>query len=366
MSKPTIRIALVGQGFMGRAHSNAYCQAPHFFDLPFALERRVICGRNRESLERMAATWGWAETQTDWRAVVGRPDVDLVDIAAPNALHAPIAIAAAEAGKIVLCEKPLATSAEEGMRMAEAARHVPNMVWFNYRRVPAVAFCRRLIDDGRIGQVFHYRATYLQQWGGDPGRASDWKMQRQHAGSGVLGDLLSHLVDTALWLNGPISEVAGLLHTFIPGRDVDDAALLLARFTNGSIGTFEATRFAVGCRNRNAFEINGERGMLRFNLEDLNRLEFVDAAERPELQGARSLLVTGPGHPYVGNFWKPGHVIGYEHTFIAALADFLEGLARGEAAHPTFEDALRTQLVLDAVERSAGSRGWQRVGDIAV
>ena len=250
--------------------------------------------------------------------------------------------------------------------MGKAARRVPNMVWFNYRRVPAVAFCRRLIDDGRIGRVFHYRATYLQRWGNDPGRASDWKTRREHAGSGVLGDLLSHLVDTALWLNGPISEVSGLLETFYPGRDVDDAALLLARFTNGSIGTFEATRFAVGCRNRNAFEVNGERGMLRFNLEDLNRLEFLDAADPPEIQGPRNLLVTGPNHPYAGSFWKPGHVIGYEHTFIAALADFLQALARGEAAHPTFDDALRTQFVLDAVERSAHSRGWQRVEETAV
>jgi predicted dehydrogenase len=351
---------------MGRVHSNAYRQAPHFFDLPFVLDCRVICGRNRESLEKMAGIWGWSGVETDWRAVVNRRDIDLVDIAVPNALHAPIAIAAAESGKMVLCEKPLATSAREGMRMAEAARLVPNMVWFNYRRVPAVAFCRRLIDEGRIGKVFHYRATYLQEWGNDPDRPPGWKTQRAEAGSGVLGDLLSHLVDTALWLNGPVREVSALLHTFAPDRDVDDAALLLARFDNGSIGTFEATRYAVGCRNRNAFEIHGERGMLRFNLEDLNRLEFLDATGPRNLQGARNMLVTGPDHPYAANFWKPGHIIGYEHTFIAALADFLNAVACGEEPHPNFDDAMRTQLVLDAAERSACSKTWQQAYDEAV
>lgn len=362
MAKPALRIALIGQGFMGKAHSNAYRQAPHFFDLPFELDCRVICARNRDSLQAMADRWGWSEIATDWRAVVERKDIDLVDVATPNSLHAPMAIAAAEAGKMVLCEKPLAVSAEEAARMAEAARGVPNGVWFNYRRVPAVAFCRRLIDDGRIGQVFHYRATYLQEWGNDPARPIGWKTQKAGAGLGALGDLGSHLVDTALWLNGPIREVSALLHTFAPGRDVDDAALLLARFENGSIGTFEATRYAVGCRNRNAFEIHGTRGMLRFNLEDMNRLEFCDATEPRNLQGARSMLVTGPDHPYWSNFWKPGHLIGYEHTFIAALADFLGAVSRGEPFHPSFDDALRTQLVLGAAERAAASGRRESVG----
>jgi predicted dehydrogenase len=361
MAKPTVRVALIGQGFMGRAHSNAYCQAPHFFDLPCNLERTVICGRNRESLQKMAATWGWQEIATDWRAVVERPDIDMVDVAVPNALHAPVAIAAAQAGKMVACEKPLAISAAEGARMVAAAHGLPSFVWFNYRRVPAVAFCRQLIEEGRIGRVFHYRATYLQEWGADPTRPPGWKTQRADAGSGVLGDLLSHLVDTALWLNGPIREVSSLLHTFAPARDVDDAALLLARFENASIGSFEATRYAVGCRNRNAFEIHGERGMLRFNLEDLNRLEFLDATEPRNLHGARSMLINGPDHPYASNFWKPGHIIGYEHTFIAALADFLMAVSRGETPHPNFDDAQRTQLVLDAAERSAASRAWQPV-----
>ena len=343
-------MALIGQGFMGRAHSNAYRQVRHFFDVPYEIECRVLCGRDRPTLERTAAVWGWADIATDWRAVIDRHDIDLVDIAVPNPLHAPIAIAAAQAGKIVLCEKPLAISAEEGARMVDAARAVPTGVWFNYQRVPSVAFARQLIQDGRLGQVFHYRATYLQQWGNDPARVGTWKVQKAGAGSGPLGDLASHLVDTAMWLNGPITEVSALLHTFTPGRDVDDAALFLARFANGSLGTFEATRYAIGCRNRNAFEIHGARGMLGFNLEDMNRLQFVDATEPAELQGPRNLFTNNP-------YWKPGHSIGYEHTFTSTLADFLNSLAHGEPFHPNFEDAQRTQLVLDAVERSATCGG---------
>ncbi|MSV30196.1 MAG: Gfo/Idh/MocA family oxidoreductase, partial [Bryobacterales bacterium] len=236
-----LSIAIVGQGSMGRAHSNAYRQAPHFFDTPFTPRLKVICGRNQAGLDRMASVWGWEETATDWRQVVERKDIDVVDVAVPNALHAPIAIAAAEAGKIVFCEKPLAVSAEEGARMVAAANGVRTMVWFNYRRVPAIAFTRRLIEEGRIGEAFHYRATYLQEWGNDPSRPPGWKTDRAQAGSGVLGDLLSHSIDTALYLNGPVSEVSAMLHTFAPGRDVDDAVLALARFKNGSIGTFEAT-----------------------------------------------------------------------------------------------------------------------------
>jgi predicted dehydrogenase len=235
------------------------------------------------------------------------------------------------------------------------------MVWFNYRRVPAISYARRLVEEGHIGQVFHYRATYLQEWGNDPTRPPGWKTDKTQAGSGVLGDLLSHLIDTALWLNGPIREVAAMQHTFAPGRDVDDATLLLARFENSSVGTFEATRYAVGCRNRNAFQIHGAGGMLRFNLEDFNHLEFLDATEPRNLQGARNMLVTGPDQPYASNFWKPGHVIGYEHTFIAALGDFLGALAEGQPFHPDFEDAQKVQLVLAAVERSAAAQAFTPV-----
>ncbi len=361
MPSRTLGVALIGQGFMGRAHSNAWRQVKHFFEVPFDLELRAICGRDRARLEQMAATWGWQAVSTEWRAVVERGDIDLVDVATPNALHAAMAVAAAQAGKVVLCEKPLAVSLEEADRMVEAARGRPTGVWFNYRRVPAVAFARKLIEEGRLGEVFHYRATYLQEWGADPTRPPSWKTERAQAGSGVLGDLLSHVVDLALYLNGAIQEVNALTRTWAAGRDVDDATLALARFANGSLGTLEATRYAVGCRNRNAFQIHGARGMLAFDLEDFNHLVFHDATEAANLRGGRRLLVTGPDQPYAPNFWKPGHTLGYEHTFIAALADFLTALARGERFRPDFEDGRRVQCVLEAIARSAETRQWVAV-----
>jgi predicted dehydrogenase len=343
---------------MGKAHSNALHQAPHFFDIPYELRRTLLCGRDQQGLDRMASRWGWEETATDWRAAVERADIDVVDIATPNHLHAPIALAALEAGKIVWCEKPLATTLEESARMAQEARGRRTLVWFNYRRVPAVAFARQLVDQDRIGRPFHYRATYLQEWGNDPTRPPNWKVRAAEAGSGVLGDLLSHSVDTALYLNGPIAQVSAMQHTFADvgaHRDIDDATLALARFANGSVGTFEATRFATGARNRNGFELHGANGAVRFNLEDLNRLEFVDATESRNLQGSRSILVTGPDHPYWSSFWKPAHIIGYEHTFIATLADFLFALAADQPFHPDFADAHRVQEVLDAMAKSARS-----------
>jgi len=358
MPKHLLNIAMIGTGFMGKAHSNAFRQVGHFFDSPYELGLKVVCGRNQNKLESSAAQWGWAETATDWLAVVGRPDIDVVDIAVPNALHAPIAIAAAQAGKIVLCEKPLATSLAEAESMAKAMRAVPSLVWFNYRRIPAVAFAKRLISEGRIGQTYHYRALYLNQSGSDPSKATTWRYRRSEAGMGAAGDLLSHSIDAALYLNGPITELTAMTQTFVPGRDVDDATLLLARFANGSVGTFEATRYGVGCRNRKTFEINGSKGMLRFNLEELNQLEFLDATEPSSQQGLRNLTVTGPDHPYSQNFWKPGHIIGYEHTFIAALGDFLGALARKEPLQGDLDGAVEVQRVLDAVERSATSRTW--------
>lgn len=369
---PTLNVAMIGYGFMGRAHSNAYAQVGKFFSPRYETRRKVVCGRNRSAAEELARIWGWKETAQDWREVVTRRDIDVVDICTPNALHAPIAIAAAEAGKMVLCEKPLATSAAEARSMAEAVARAgrPNMVWFNYRRVPAVAFARELIERGELGRLFHYRATYLQEWGTDPTRPPGWKLSRAEAGSGANGDLNSHLIDTALLLAGPIAEVTAMMTTFVEERagpagkfhvDVDDATLALARFASGALGSFEATRFAVGCKNRNAFEIHGERGMLRFNLEDLNHLEYVDAAGDPALRGPRKILVTGPGHPYVGHYWKPGHVIGYEHTFISALADFLGSLEGPEPVRPSFEDGLRVQEVVEAVEISARTRQWVKV-----
>ncbi len=349
--KPELRVALLGQGFMGRAHSNAWLQVSRFFQVPYRIRRKVICGRDVAQMEKMAADWEWEETAADWRAVVERPDVDLVDIALPNHLHAAAAIAAAAAGKMVLCEKPLANSLSEAEAMAAACRPVRNGVWYNYRRVPAIEQARQLIADGRLGQIYHYRATYLQQGGVDVSRMALWKLDPAMAGSGAIGDLLSHLVDTAHFLNGPIREVTAMSRMFAPGRKVQDAVWALAHFANGSEGSFEATRFAVGCRNRNAFEVHGAGGMLRFNLEDMNRLEFLDASDPEPERGARNILV--------GNrYWKPGHIIGYEHTFISALADFLNQ----ESFHPNFDDAVLVQRVLDAVERSAACGLWQACG----
>jgi predicted dehydrogenase len=356
--KKKLNVAMIGYGFMGRAHSNAFHQVNHFFDTPYDLGRKVICGRDPKALDAVASQWEWEEKATDWREVVGRSDVDVVDIATPNALHAPIAIAAAKAGKMVWCEKPLATSVAEAEQMTQAVGTVPNLVWFNYRRVPAIAFAKRLIMEGKLGEIFHYRATYMNQSGNLGGNPNAWRYHKDEAGSGALGDLFSHVVDLALYLNGPITELTGMTNTFIPGREVDDAAMAMVRFANGSIGTFEASRYGVGCRNRNMFEIHGSKGRVGFNLEDMNHLEYYDATEPLNLQGNRSILVTGPDQPYSENFWKPGHGIGYEHTFIAVVGDFLNALARKEPFHPDFRDGLLVQRILDAIEKSGQSRSW--------
>lgn len=352
-----LNVAMIGYGFMGRAHSNAFHQVGRYFDVHYDLNLKTICGRNEAKLSEMANSWGWERVHTDWTEVVTRADIDVVDICTPNYLHEPIAIAAARAGKIVLCEKPLANSVQEGERMAEAARSVPTLVWFNYRRVPAVAFARQLVQEGRVGQVFHYRGLYLQSWGAiaDP---SAWRFKPEEAGSGVMGDLLSHSLDLGTWINGPIRRLCSQVQTFVPGRKVDDAVTVLAEFENGSLGTFEATRFATGNLNRNSFEINGARGSLEFNLENLNHLNFTDLGDSEATQGRRSVMVTGGRHPYTGNFWPSGHIIGYEHTFIATLADFLSALHKQERFRPDFSDALEVQRILDAVVRSNADQAW--------
>ena len=361
MTTRTLNIAMIGHGFMGRAHSNAFHQVGHFFDTPFTLKRKVICGRNQEAVQEMAARWGWDETANDWHAVVDRKDIDVVDIGTPNALHAEIAIAAAKAGKIVWCEKPLAMNSAQAAQMAQAAKSVPNLVWFNYRRVPAIALAKQLIDEGKIGQVYHYRAAYLQSWGADPARIGVWRFNKADAGSGAMGDLLTHIVDLAHFLNGSLSELNALVHTFAHGREVDDAAIFTGRFANGAIGTFEATRFAIGMKNRNRFEIHGSKGALAFNLEELNHLLYYNATLPADQQGWTDLMVTGPGHPYTANFWPSGHIIGYEHTFVATLADFLQALASGSEFHANFEDGLKVQQVMDAVEKSSETRSWVKL-----
>ena len=369
-----LNIALIGTGFMGKAHSNAYAQVGHFFPRVRKVCRKVVCGRNRARLEALAHAWEWQETETDWRRIVGRKDIGVVDICTPNYLHAEMAIAAAEAGKMVLCEKPLANTLAEAKAMAAAAAKVPNFVWFNYRRVPAVLLVRRLLEERRLGRIYQYRAQYLQQWGPDPSRPRNWKMAKRTAGSGVNGDLNSHLLDTAMMLLGPIRELSATLETFLgekpdparPGQtyavDIDDAVLVQARFASGVLGTFEATRFATGYQNDNSFAVHGERGMLEFHFEDMNRLEFADAGDDPDLRGRRKILAPSPGPPEDPHYWRPGHPIGYEHTFISSLADFLAGLDSGDPARPTFDDGLRVQRVLTAIEASAAQRSWVETG----
>ena len=346
---------------MGKAHSNAFAQVGHFYDTPYRIRRALLCGRDAAALRQMAARWEWEETATDWRTAIDRKDIDLVDIALPNHLHAEVAIAAARAGKIVLCEKPLALTVADAEAMAAAASGVRTMVWYNYRRVPAIAYARRLIADGRLGTIFHYDAAYRQQWGPDRSRDGTWKMDPAQAGSGVADDLLTHLLDGALYLNGAIAEGIAMRATFAPGRTIDDAFLALLRFANGSIGQFQSTRFGIGCRNANSFQIHGSGGMLRFNLERLNHLEFADATDAATDQGTRDILVTDMQHPVFPHFWRPAHIIGYEHTFIAALGEFLEALDAGTEFHPDFRDGLAVQRVLAALQASANTGRWTSV-----
>ncbi|NQU47933.1 MAG: Gfo/Idh/MocA family oxidoreductase [Planctomycetes bacterium] len=385
MSKP-LRIAMFGYGFMGKAHSNAYHKVARFFpELKYKPELQVLCARDREKATEFAKTWGYAEVETDWRKVVERDDIDVIDICSPNHTHFEIALAAAKNGKWVLCEKPLAMNVREAEEMAAAVEEagVPNMVWFNYRRVPAIALARQLVDEKRIGRAFHYRGTYLQDWtiaqDVPQGGAALWRLDAAVAGSGVTGDLLAHSIDTAMWLNGPITSVVADTETFIKERvhqdtgqvqpvSIDDACMFLARFANGSMGTFESTRYARGRKNYNTFEMNGADGSVFFDLEDPQYLDFFEhtktSGEKVEdhLTGWRRIHVTNFEHPYMDRWWVPGCTIGYEHTFIHALADFLAGVESGQPAQPNFRDALQTQRVCDAVLASAKSRSWVETG----
>jgi predicted dehydrogenase len=367
-----LRVAMIGAEFMGRAHANAWRQAPRFFELPREPVLQVVCARDAQKLARSAPRLGFAEYATDWRAVVARSDVDVVDVCTPGDSHAEIAIAAARAGKAVLCEKPLANTLAQAQAMAEAVRAagVPNLVCHNYRRLPAVALAKRMLDEGRLGAIHHFRGAYLQDWIVDPAFPRVWRLERARAGSGALGDIGSHQVDLARYLLGEIREVSGLLHTFIAERplpggggrgrvDVDDAALALLRFESGAIGSLEGTRFATGRKNANRFEINGARGSLAFDLERLNELELYE--EQGASSGFRTVLATDSSHPYVSAWWPPGHALGYEHSFVHTIADFVRAIARGESASPSFADGLANQRVLDAIERSAASRRWELV-----
>jgi predicted dehydrogenase len=375
LDENNINVALIGYAFMGRAHSNAYRQVSAFLSPARGARRKLLCGRSEGPLRAAAAQFGWEQTCTDWREAIDRDDIDLIDICTPGDSHAEIAIAAAAAGKAVLCEKPLANTLAEAEAMLAAVQRagVVNMVCHNYRRAPAVLLARRLVEDGRIGTIHHFRGTYLQDWILDPQFPLVWRLERQRAGSGALGDIGSHAIDLARFLVGEIAEVSAALHTFVTERPlpgdatrhgrvtVDDAAAAVVRFAGGALGTIEATRFAAGRRNYNRFEINGSRGSIAFNLERMNELEvyFTDDAE--DVQGFRTINVTDPAHPFVAQWWPPGHIIGYEHTFTHTVFDLLEGIAAGRSPQPDFADGVQNQRVLDAIERAHGSRRWEEV-----
>ena len=368
-----IGVGLVGYRFMGRVHSNAYRQVACFFDVDPAPRMRAICGRNEEAVSAAADALGWEGYETDYARMLDRDDVELVDISSSGDTHHEFVLAALEAGKHLLCEKPLANTLDEAKEMVEAARKAGtvSMVCHNYRRVPAVQLAKRLIDEGRLGKIRHWRAVYLQDWLLDPEAPMTWRLRKETGGAGPLADLGSHLVDLAHFLLGPITEVIGTAETFIKERPlegtdgeemdrvtVNDAAAFLARFENGAIGTFETSPLIPGRKAKESFEINGSEGSLVFDLERMNELQVHFVDETPEASGFRKILVTEPEHPYMEGWWPPGHIIGYEHTFVHTVKDLLDGIKTGVRPGPTFEDGYRCQAVLDAVERSLGNREW--------
>ena len=380
-------IGLIGYAFMGAAHSQAWRSAPRFFDLPLDPQLNVLCGRNAEAVRAAATKLGWKETETDWRKLLGRDDVQLVDVCTPGDSHAEIAIAALEAGKHVLCEKPLANTVEEAEAMTAAAEKakaqgIRSMVGFTYRRVPAIGLARRLVADGKIGTIRHVRAQYLQDWIADPEAPLSWRLDKEKAGSGALGDIGAHIVDLTQYITGDtIGEVSARLETFVKERPVaaehsglagtagaergpvtvDDAAVFLATFRSGALGVFEATRFATGRKNAIRIEINGSLGSLAFDFEDMNLLHYYDATEDSRTAGFRRILATEPDHPYVAAWWPPGHLLGYEHGFTHQVVDLVTAIAEGADPTPSFADGLQVQRVLAAVETSSTSRQWQEI-----
>src|SRR6266545_5015894 len=372
-----LNVGIIGYGFMGRAHSNAYRKVNNFFDLKYQPVLKAACARSADNAKAFAEKWGSESVETDWRKLIAREDIDIVDICTPNNTHAEIAIAAAKAGKMILCEKPLALNAREAEKMVAAVEKakVPNMVWYNYRRVPAVTLAKQLIDEGKLGRIFHYRAKFLQDWtiSADlpQGGAGLWRLDAKVAGSGVTGDLLAHCIDTAMWLNGTIDTVTATTETFIKERkhtltgkvekvSIDDASLFLARFSNGSLATFESTRYARGHKALYTLEINGENGSLAWDLHDLHRLQVFDYRDEGRIRGWKSVHITDGDHPYMKNWWVPGLQVGYAETFVHQVADFLQGLQSGQMASPSFKDGLATDYVTDAVLTSAGTGRWEK------
>jgi predicted dehydrogenase len=384
----SMRVAMIGYGFMGAAHSQGWRVAPRFFDLPVRPEMAVVVGRTADAVAAAAAKWGWAESATDWREVIARADIDVVDIVTPGDSHAEIAIAALEAGKHVLCEKPLANTVEQAEAMAAAAaraaeRGVYAMLGHTYRRLPATTFARDLVAAGRIGTVQQVRASYLQDWLVDPGTPLAWRLQKDLAGSGSLGDIGAHIIDLSQYITGQkLVSVSGTLETIVKQRPVlaassglggvggdelgevtvDDVALFTGRYDSGVLGIFEATRFATGRKNALRIEVSGSTGALAFDLEDLNTLQFYDATAPAGEQGFTRILVTEPQHPYAANWWPTGHMLGYEHGFVHQAKDFVEAIAAGRQPEPSFQDGVHVQKVLAAIEASAGAgSAWTRV-----
>lgn len=375
-SKKILTVGMIGYKFMGAAHSNAWRQAPVFFNLPAEVRLKSICGRDKRAVKTAAQTLGWETSTTDWKSIIEDPEIDIVDIVTGNDTHAEIAIAAAKAGKAVLCEKPLALNVIEAKKMLAAVKkaRVIHMVCHNYRRIPAMALARKMIQDGELGRIFHYRARYLQDWIVDPEFPLVWRLQNKLAGSGTHGDINAHIIDLGRYLIGEIKEVCGLMETFIKTRPlpsgskenkgktgrvtVDDAAMAIGRFRNGALLNLEATRFALGRKNGIQIEINGSKGSLSFDFEDMNRLKFYNDEDPQGRQGFRDILVTDGSHPYAGHWWPAGHIIGYEHTFVHTVADFVKAVVSKKLDQPTFQDGYINQCVLDAIEKSAQKKKW--------
>jgi len=379
-----INVGLIGYKFMGKAHSNAYLSVSKFFSSKLDPALKVVCGRDEKAVREFQKQWGWEEYSTDWRSVVSRDDIDIVDISTPNNSHCEIALAAARAGKSIICEKPLAMNVAEAKKMVDAVKKakVINMICHNYRRVPALSLAKEMIDAGELGKIYHYRSFYLQDWITDPNFPLVWRLRKEQAGSGVHGDLNAHIIDLAHYLVGDVGEVVGMMETFIKQRPlptgmsglsakasrkmgkvtVDDAVLALARFKNGALGSFEATRFALGRKNGQRIEINGSKGSIVFELERMNELQFYRGEDQPGRQGFRLIQVTESQHPFIQAYWPPGHIIGYEHSFINTVKDFLEAIAAGKhSIKPDFEDGLKVQKVLAAIEKSCKTKRWVKV-----
>lgn len=380
----TLNVGMIGYKLMGRTHSNAWLKAAKFFDLKAKPVMKVVCGRDKAAVAAMASRWGWERFETDWREVVEDPMIDIVDITTPNDTHAEIAIAAAKAGKAILCEKPLALDVKQGRDMVTAVKKagVVNMICHNYRRIPALALAKKMITAGDLGTIYHYRARYAQDWIVDPNFPLVWRLQSKIAGSGTHGDICAHIIDLGRFLVGDFAEVCGLMETFIKERPlpaqqgglsatgskkmgkvtVDDAVLFIGRFQNGALANLEATRFALGRKNGIQIEINGSKGSLVFDFEDMNRLHYYNQGDPADRRGFRNIIVTeGGAHPYINAWWPPGHIIGYEHTFVHTIADFVNAVVDSKPVSPSFEDGLINQIILAAVEQSAKTRKWIKV-----